>query len=217
MCNIQISKKDMHVIQEIRAKKIYSSLVFVTIFGRTSFTNYHWDGYYRCLHWLRNKCFTHEFSTNDKGWYFFVMYNIKSSQKMYCGRSNLVLGLCLPNVFFGKNDNFPILYNFFFIDNFHLCLYLGRSLPFYYKWCEKKKTYWNLLLFFISNVNRVLIFHFENILRMYLKYVRNRPLFHSILKNILLPQVFPKIYKDLFPYMFIAKIVPTSYTSWDVY
>jgi hypothetical protein len=54
------------------------------------FIDYHWDGNYRCLHWLRNKCFTHGFLTNDKGWYLFVMYNIKSSQKIYCGRSNLV-------------------------------------------------------------------------------------------------------------------------------
>ncbi len=46
------------------------------------------------------------------------------------------------------------------------------------------------------NVNKVLIIHFENILKIYLKYARNMSLFHNIFKNIFLPQVLPQIHKE---------------------
>ncbi len=42
----------------------------------------------------------------------------------------------------------------------------------------------------------VLIIHFEDILIIYLKYVKNKPLFDSTLKNIILPHILPKIYKE---------------------
>jgi len=52
------------------------------------------------------------------------------------------------------------------------------------------------------NVNKVPIIHYEDIFKSYLililrylKYVQNMPLFHSKLKNILLLQMFFKIYK----------------------
>jgi hypothetical protein len=36
------------------------------------------------------------------------------------------------------------------------------------------------------NINSMSIIHFENVLKIYLKYAKNMSLFHSILKNILL-------------------------------
>jgi hypothetical protein len=48
----------------------------------------------------------------------------------------------------------------------------------------------------LKNVNKLSIIHLKNIFKIYLKYVKNKPLFHSILKNILLPQVLFKIYKE---------------------
>jgi hypothetical protein len=53
-----------------------------------------------------------------------------------------------------------------------------------------KNVRWNLLNLFIIimylNINKVLIIHFENILKIHLKYAKNMPLFHSILDYILL-------------------------------
>lgn len=36
------------------------------------------------------------------------------------------------------------------------------------------------------------IIHFENIFKIYLKYDKNMPLFHIILKNIFFPNMLPK-------------------------
>ncbi len=54
-------------------------------------------------------------------------------------------------------------------------------------------TYWKNKILIYSQVNRVLIIHYENILKIYLvyfkihlEYIKNMPLFHSKLKNTFL-------------------------------
>ncbi len=75
--------------------------------------------------------------------------------------------------------------------------------------CQKKKVQLiEIYIIIYLNVNRVLIIHFENILKIYLKYVRNMPLFHSILKIILLLQVLLQIYKEWHPQNCIHNNMP---------
>jgi len=49
----------------------------------------------------------------------------------------------------------------------------------------------------------MLIFDFENVLKIYLEHVSNMPLFSSIFKNILLLEMFPKIYNEWPPNAFL--------------
>ncbi len=87
--DIQRSKEVVHVIQEVRVgKTCHFSLVFVIIFGRTSFTICLWDGNWTRPHWQKTKYLSHGFSTNDKGWYFLAMYNIKFSKKIVYAKFN---------------------------------------------------------------------------------------------------------------------------------
>jgi hypothetical protein len=49
------------------------------------------------------------------------------------------------------------------------------------------------------NVNKMPIINFENIHKLYLKYDKNIPLFHSILKTIVFPNMLPKNTKSDLP------------------
>ncbi len=101
----------------------------------------------------------------------------------------------------------------------------GGHLHFITNNVQKKEgaTYWNIYIYIYNiiylNVNRVHMIHFENILKIYLKYVRNMPLFHNILKIILLLQMLPKIYKewplqDCIHNMPFYKATPTCRCIW---
>jgi hypothetical protein len=66
-CDIQRSKEVVRVIQEMKVRKTFFSLVFVTISGRISFINFLQDEKLNAL-------------AMDKGQYPLAMYNIKSSK-----------------------------------------------------------------------------------------------------------------------------------------
>jgi hypothetical protein len=68
-------------------------------------------------------------------------------------------------------------------------------MPFYYKHVRKKRCNLFILNIILKFENNVLIIHFENIFRMYLKYVLNMPLLHNIFLNIFLLQMLAKIYE----------------------
>lgn len=82
--DIQRSKKVVHAIQKTKDEKTHFSLVFVSGFKNISFTNYCHDGSCTLSQWWKIKHHIHGFLIDDKRWYPFAMYNIRSSTKACC-------------------------------------------------------------------------------------------------------------------------------------
>jgi hypothetical protein len=91
--------------------------------------------------------------------------------------------------------NVIISYGPFMVSKMRVLHFRGGHLHYITNSVQKKEGATYIYIIYL-NVNRVPIIHFENILKIYLKYVKNMPLFHNILQIILLLQVLPKIYKE---------------------